>query len=113
MYTQGFDTYFWTSVPGEERILFIDGKEKGVIPYLSPAPDCENDSAKQACLKEYLPSGSYVIEVRGVSGNLFYEETLTLKRRGDNVTIGTRTPGKGGKSVRTFKGSCLMEEFAE
>ncbi|MCG2613803.1 hypothetical protein LZZ85_05905 [Terrimonas sp. NA20] len=113
MYTQGFDTYFWTSIPGEERFLFIEGKQKGLIPYLPSAPNCENDSSKQACLKEYLPSGNYAIEVRNVSGKVLYEETLTVKRRGDNVTIGTTTPGKGGKSVRTFKGGCLMEEFAE
>ena len=113
MYTQGFDTYFWTSIPGEERFLFIDGKKKGLIPYLPSTPNCENESSKEACLKEYLPSGSYVIEVQDVSGNIVYEETLKLKRRGENVTIGNTTPGKGGKTVRTFKGSCLMEEFAE
>ncbi|MET0466955.1 MAG: hypothetical protein ABW007_27590 [Chitinophagaceae bacterium] len=113
MYTQGFDTYFWTSIPGEERFLFIEGKQKGLIPYLSSAPNCGNDSSKQACLKEYLPSGSYAIEVRGVSGKVFYEETLTVRRIGGNVTIGTTTPGKGGKSVRTFEGDCLMVEFAE
>lgn len=113
MYTQGFDTYFWTSIPGEERFLFIDGEKKGLVPYLPSAPSCESDSSKQACLKEYLPSGNYAIELRDVSGKVFYKEELMVKRQGDNVTIGTTTPGTGGKSVRTFKGGCLMEEFAE
>ncbi len=113
MYTQGFDTYFWTSIPGEERFLFIDGKKKGLIPYLPSAPNCENESSKEGCLKEYLPSGSYEIEVRNIPGDLLYEETLTLKRSGGSISIGNTTPGNGGKTVRTFKGSCLMEEFAE
>jgi hypothetical protein len=113
MYTQGFDTYFWTSIPDKEQFLYIDGKKKGLIPYLPSAPNCENDSSKQVCLKEYLPSGSYAIEVQDIAGNVVYEETLKLKRSGGSISIGNTTQGKRGKTVRTFKDSCLMEEFAE
>jgi hypothetical protein len=108
----GFQTYFWCSTKtASQQYLFIDGKEKGVLPYLAQAPACANDNSKQQALLVFLPSGKYEIEIRDEQGKLYYEELLRLKRTVGSMTIGSTENWDGAGSMRTFENDCLIEEI--
>ena len=110
--TGGFNTYFWRSaMPDEVHHLFINGKHIGVLPYLNDAPTCGNEYLKQKALFLQLPSGKYEVEVKDAQGKIKYAELLKLKRTAGSLTIGNTTSWTNGRSERTFKDDCLIEEI--
>ncbi len=108
---EGYNTYFWTSSAGKEVYLFIDGENKGVLPYLPGAPDCDNEESKKNALMIALPAGSYDIAVKNTEQKTLYGERLRFKRRGGSLSIGSSTSYKEGGSRRSFKDACLIEEL--
>jgi len=108
---EGFNTYFWTSSAGQEVYLFIDGENKGVLPHLPAAPDCDNEESKKNALVIALPAGSYDIVVKNAEQKTLYKEKLRFKRRGGSLNIGSSTSYKEGGSRRSFKNACLIEEI--
>ncbi|HEX2846552.1 MAG TPA: hypothetical protein VHN59_08385 [Chitinophagaceae bacterium] len=108
---EGFDTYFWTSSAAQKVYLFIDGENKGELPYLPTAPDCDNEESKKNALMVALPAGSYEIAVKNAEQKILYGERLRLKRRGGSLSIGNSTSYEDGGSRRSFKDACLIEEL--
>ena len=111
LHTEGFNTYFWTSAEGEKLYLFIEGENKGLLPYLPAGPDCGNEELKKKTLRVDLPSGSYDIIIKNEQQETLYSEELRIKRRGGSLTIGNSTDYKRHGTRRVFKDSCLIEEF--
>ena len=110
--TQPFHTYFWTSsAPLTKLFLYIDDENKGSLPYLQKGPTCENETEKKQALYVKLESGSYEVSVRDEQGNIKFTETLEVDLSGSGKTIGVATKPQAGKSFRTDKGDCLIEEI--
>ncbi|RYG27089.1 MAG: hypothetical protein EOO01_41720 [Chitinophagaceae bacterium] len=110
-YTQGFNTYFWTSTEGSKVYLYIDGENKGVLPYLPAGPDCDNEELKKQTLMIHLPSATYDISVKDSLQQLLYGEELTVRRNNGSLTLSNKSTFKHGGSRRVFKDSCLIEEL--
>ena len=108
---EGFNTYFWTSSAGQKVYLFIDGENKGELPYLPTAPDCDNEESKKNALMIALPAGSYEITVKNADQKVLYGERLKFRRSGGSLSIGNNTSYKDGGSRRSFKDACLIEEL--
>ena len=111
--TKPFHTYFWTSSPPQTKLfLFIDDQNKGTLPYLQKGPTCDNETLKKQTLYVLLESGAYEVSVRDEAGNIKFTETLEVDLTGGDKTISVATrPQQAGKSFRTDKGDCLIEEI--
>lgn len=111
MQTEGFNTYFWTSTPGGNVFLYINGVNKGMLPYISTGVDCDHDEAKRLSLMLYLPSDTYEIQVRDEQQHVVYTETFTASKRGKNVKISTSTDERKGGSKVNVNDKCLVHEI--
>jgi hypothetical protein len=111
-YTQGgFNTYFWTSTKGPVVYLYIDGQNKGALPYLPSGPDCDNEELKKETLKIHLPSGTYDVEIKDSLQQTLYSEEFTARRSKGSLTLSNKSSSKHGGSKRVFEDSCLIEEL--
>lgn len=110
-YSQGFNTYFWTSSDGPAVYLYIDGQNKGVLPYLPAGPDCDNEELKKKTLMVHLPSATYDITIKDAQQQILYGEDLTVRRHNGSITLSSNTSFKEGGSRRIFEDSCLIEEL--
>ena len=111
-FTKGFNTYFWTSSnTGHVYHLYIDDKDRGVLPYLKNAPFCNDKSSKHQALYLPLASGSYDLEVKDESGNVKYAERLFIKRTVGSTTISATTNWKGVGARGTNQDDCLIREI--
>lgn len=110
-HTGGFNTYFWTSAEGSKLYLFVEGENKGLLPYLPVGPDCYNEELKNKTLRIDLPSGYYDIAIKDEQQGIVYKEELQIKRSNGSITIGNSTDYNRRGTRRVFKDSCLIEEF--
>ena len=108
---EGFNAYFWTSTEDKQAYLYIDGENRGVLPYLPTAPDCGNEELKKKILMIHLPSGTYNIVLKDSLEQTLYREELTIKRNKGSLTIANHSSYKKNGSRRVFKDSCIIEEF--
>ena len=110
--TKGFNAYFWTSSnTGRNYHLYIDDKDKGILPYLQDAPFCNDSSSRQKALYLSLPSGYYDLEVKDEGGNVKYAERLFVKRTSGSSTISATTNWKGAGARGTSHDDCLIREI--
>jgi hypothetical protein len=111
-FTQGFNTYFWTSSNTAAKYhLYIDNKDRGILPYLDQAPVCDNEPLKHKALYLPLPSGSYDLEVKDEKGNVQYAEVLFIKRTLGSTIIKATTDWKDAGARSTNKDDCLIREI--
>ena len=108
---ESFNTYFWTSSEDQAAYLYINGENKGMLPYLTAGPDCDNDELKKKTLMIKLPSATYDVAVKDSLGQTLYGEELTIRRSNGSLTLSNKTAFKNGGSRRVFKDSCLIEEL--
>ncbi|MBK7310351.1 MAG: hypothetical protein IPI93_06055 [Sphingobacteriaceae bacterium] len=100
-----FDNYFYTDIENSAGplTLFIDGKNKGGLPYLKTSVSPTNDTIINHALHLTLKSGKYKIEAKDNQGNL--KCSFTLKFRSNLLstsgTIGRQTTAASGKIVVT------------
>lgn len=78
---------------------------------MQKGPTCENETLKKQALYVLLESGAYEVSVRDEKGNIKFTETLEVDLSGGDKTISVATRPQAGKSFRTDKGDCLIEEI--
>ncbi|WP_133177738.1 hypothetical protein [Chitinophaga parva] len=107
-----FQTYFWTSTPGTEKLyVYVDGRRLGALPRLASAPDVRSDSLERVALYTPLPSGSYRVEVKNDQGLLRVAETLEISRRGGNMRLSTSFSDHQGNGKCVWNEDRLVEEL--
>ena len=107
-----WDVYFWSSNALESGLhLYINGRERGMVPVLSTAPSCNDDYSKKQALYIPLPSGKYKIELRDSSGKTIAAETFKIFYSSHDITISS-TVDNGFPAPRSVSsGTCLIHEF--
>lgn len=109
---RNWDVYFWTSNASENGFhLFINGRERGIVPLLSMAPSCNDDNSKRQTLNISLPSGKYRLELKDSNGRTKAAETFKIYYSRHDITIST-TVDNGFTAPRSVSsGPCLIHEF--
>ena len=81
-----FNCKFYTSINSNEATLtlFIDGVNKGTLPYISTAPAC-GDSLISQTLQLQLESGRYKFEARDASGTVKSYSKVKITERTKSV----------------------------
>lgn len=87
--------YFWTIQDhNDPRVLFIDGKNSGRLPFVEEKQDDENEAITNDALEVNLSSGKYALQIINDNGRVINEGTLELKKSSNSETI-TTSWGKG------------------
>lgn len=108
--TETFQAYFWTkSEPGTTNYLFVDDTNRGVLPFLSEAPECNNPESKKGALYLPLPSGTYKIAVIDKDGKVKHAEKYSLLLSPGTKSINSSFDGPGSIQSVT-DGDCLLAE---
>lgn len=73
--------YFYTDIntSKESLALFVDKKNKGILPYINVVTSALNDTVISNTLHFSLRSGKYNLEVKDVNGNIKYLGTLKIR----------------------------------
>jgi hypothetical protein len=102
-------TCFWTSsAPDTKHHLYVNGKDKGVIPYSLTVPR-NNERNKMLALN--LRSGKFKLQVKDGRGNTVYEERFRLKLSRNGTTIQSSGDDDRGGSKLHNKGKLLLKEI--
>ena len=107
---KGFNTWFCTN-KAQDTIcyLYIDGINKGSLPYLPESPDCGNNSLREKALFMHLESGKYKLEVKDQQSKLFYSGTIVIKRSGHSISLSSSTSQKNAAEVKFINNNdCLI-----
>ncbi len=100
-----FDTYFYTDTESSDGplYLYIDGKNKGALPFLKIPVSTENDTVIKSALHLVLRSGNYKIEAKDPFGNLKFSGYLKFRRRtiGNGGTLGGQETVSSGDIIVT------------
>lgn len=110
--TRPFRAHFFTSNQQHGPLyLYIDGKNKGLLPYQSVAPACGSDSLEQQTLYVLLPSGKYRVEAKDKDRHVAISEELVLKLDASNLIISNNFDNNRGSGKTTFKDDCIVNEL--
>lgn len=103
-------TCFWTSsAPNSPHHLYINGRDKGVIPYSLTVPRADE---RNRLLAVNLHRGRFRIEVKDASGNTVYNERFRLKLGRHSTTVQTNTDDEEhGRSKLQHRGKILVKEI--
>lgn len=103
--------HFWTSsYPDDAHHLFINGKDKGILPYSLTVPDIDRGSDRKT-LTVPMKSGRFTIEVKNGSGKIVYREKFRLKLRLHGTTINSSTDDERGGTKLTYRGNHVIKEI--
>lgn len=109
--SETFQAYFWTnSEPATTNYLFINDTNRGVLPFLSTAPECNNSESKEGALYLPLPSGTYKIAVIDKEGKVKHAEKYSLLLSSGTKSINSTFDGPG-KIQSVTDGNCLLAEI--
>lgn len=93
-YSQGFDAYFCTSTENEKKsILYIDEKRIGVLPYVSYAPNANDETKYGNLLYLKLSSKKHRLKVMDENGNVLFSARMKAgrNRTSSKVDVSTRS----------------------
>ena len=81
--------YFWAvNEHKDPRVLFIDGKNAGILPRIGEMKNAEKEEMiKKNALLVKLPSGEYNLELRNQAGEFLYKGTLKTEKSGNSETV--------------------------
>jgi hypothetical protein len=97
-----FNSYFWTTQDTPNLVLYVDGQQKGALPYLSTRPACNNDYSRRKALFLLLETGEHTLTVKDQQGNTISTHTIQVK---SNSVSSTQTTG--GSIELSSRDNCL------
>lgn len=102
-----YEAYFWTSIDSSDHkmTLYIDGANKGTLPYMVVKPNCGDSLA----LHLRMPLGKYTLEARDETSKVRMGSVIKLKSNGLSVS----SSGYTGGTEMSEDGDCLRVRLFE
>jgi hypothetical protein len=102
-------TCFWTSsAPQTKHHLYVNGKDKGVIPYSLTVPRTEE---RNRVLALNMRSGRFRLEVKDERGHTVYKERYRLRLSRSGRTIQSSGDDDRGGSKLHSRGKIVLKEI--
>ncbi len=111
-FNQSMDVFFCTTTPSrDQRYLFVDKENIGILPYAEMAPGCEELPSKKQALYSNIRSGKHTIEVKDSIGKILYSSRLKISRRTNLTNISASTNGTRWSTKIKSRDGCIVVEI--
>lgn len=110
-FSQSMDVFFCTTTPSRnDRYLFVDKENIGILPYTEYAPGCEELPSKKHAIYASVRSGKHTIEVKDSIGKILYASKIKIKKRFNSTSISASTKmAKWSTKIKSRDGCVVVQ----